>query len=383
MPLTMEEKAKALQLLAYINNDKPHGLSADEFGKEHPDPYVSLFEKVSLSGQPKGVPMVASGSMHTTGGADYKKEYGLHPQFSSGPQYGEQPALGSDPGTVLPYTANQLPNTGANIMNQDPDVVMSMYGMLDKSSKKKIDKIIEKRGPKGYLNSQMAMRPEVGYQKSQQYINASLPDSQINRDWDPNTLRLDDVKPVEMPKNSDIIPDPRGSGKEMVVETSSEKNMPKKPNKKKSYTKSGKIDNRGKKGSDNINLYHNFVQKFKKEKFYDNIENGSKRHATSLVYELLKELDDIGNKDPDMYDKMNVVKKKVIDFLNKNSTTMCAGTRNGKPRLMNKDEVVKAIYEIRKDMNKKNPKVKVVSKKLDNYRKLQEKNLGLKNPTLR
>lgn len=328
MPLSDKEKAEIV--LAYLNKDKPHGMSPEEFQKKFPDPYVQMFTK-------------------SKGGADYKVEYGYNPQFSAGPQNGQAPALGSDPSTVLPYQNNQLPKIGQAVMAQDPDIVYSMYGLLNESSRKKIDKMLEQRGKQGFIQEARASA-QFGRVLDDK-AEALKPNEPIEEDG-LNPVILTGKK-MEPATNKRAKLDPRGSGKKV--------------------TKAGNIDKRGKKGPDNIKIYHDFCKKFKTEPIYEKVEPSGRRQTISCVYELLKELETLAKetKDPREREKLKNAKTKFIKHLN----TTAGGS--AQPKSMTYGEIVKHIHDVRQGINKANPKVQVMSKKITDYYNKQKDALGM------
>ena len=248
MPLTSIERAEVL--LHYLNDDKPHGLSAADFAKDNPDPYLSKFKK----GKPKktkGIPI---------SGSDSTVNYGYRPEYD--PYY-------TDRHPTMPNTTGLLPSIGQGVVTTDSDLVYTMYGMLSNKSRNDIDKILSKRGKEGYIQDARPTLPivqDVGFvEPSDKLKDILLTDSDLTSD---HKVLLKDPSVKK-----------KYAGKYKTSRSSTKKDgTPRKTN-----------PNIGIKGKENMEKYQAIANRLRNEDFFKQLLPGTKRSAISVIYELLKE----------------------------------------------------------------------------------------------
>lgn len=316
MTLTSQQRADIL--LKMMNPNKPHGKSAKEFEKEVPDLFASSFPGKKLKKKKtKGVKL-------TKGAADLTINFGDNPEYPL------------NPAVQLPYEEVKQSSSMA-VMAQDPEVVYTMYSQLSDKSRRKIDKMLQKKGKQGFIHAPQPaapsdIEPKAKLHMSEEMKKLQIPEKDLQRDHKPLIFTKDEVK-------------------QMVD-----------PNKKRK--KAGAKDGRGNPNfRQSVGKYQDFLKRVKEEPFYGRVGAGSKRSTVCCVYELLKELNDLADKDDD--EDMRKMPKKVIKALNE--LTGAASGGSDQPRYLDLQDVTKMLTNLRRKLHDMDPRVRIISPKIQKY----------------
>lgn len=366
MPLSVEERAQIL--VTMLNPDKPHGKSAATYAKETPDLFAQTMKPTKITKPMKSEPTkvlgaakkkkisktpskashggktqskASHGGKTPSGGLDLTVNYGDDPKYAL---YAD----GRDPGKAIPYTEGLYQTASLGVMGQDPEVVATMYSQLDPKSKKKIDKMMEKKGKEGFIHSADLSYPvRVGKKVERVGIQPEKIKelSQLEKDYAPIVFTEREVKHmVEKNKNQKVKNPKAGT--------------------RKGNPKIGEV------GTKSLVKYREFLKKIGKEPFYQMTGRGSKKQCASCVYELLKELHELAEDTECEEEKESILKvpKQVIEMLN-HFADMVEEQRGGgtQPALIDVEDVIRTITQIRKKLNKQNPRIQILSKNIQKY----------------